>query len=132
MENWVYILNPKVDTLDGEPSTSDTLLRHAERTPELDLWLSQCNRMVPGDRLWFFFGLPESAIAAVAEVDEAPRSAPQNAERPYRVRATVLLEASRALHGEPVDRADLELGQVRSVQKVKPGALAVLLERSGL
>jgi hypothetical protein len=31
-----------------------------------------------------------------------------------------------------VGRDELELGQVRSVQKVKPAALKILLERAGL
>ncbi|WP_455258150.1 hypothetical protein [Streptomyces xantholiticus] len=88
--------------------------------------------MYPGDRLWIFFSQPISAVAAVAEVDEAPRSHPSGPERPYRVRATLLPEATRALSGDPVAREDLELGQVRSVQKVKPEALKVLLARAGL
>lgn len=132
MENWVYILSPNEDTLDGEPSDKETTLRLAENSPQLDLWLSQRNRMNPGDRLWIFFGLPESAVAGVAEVDQAPRPAPPDAERPYRVRATLLPAPTRALHDNPVDREELELGQVRSVQKVKPTALPVLLARAGL
>jgi hypothetical protein len=41
-------------------------------------------------------------------------------------------ERGHALYGSPVGRDELELGQVRSVQKVKPGALKILLERAGL
>jgi hypothetical protein len=44
----------------------------------------------------------------------------------------LLPTATDALCRNPVVREDLELGQVRSVQKVKPGALAVLLARTGL
>ncbi|GHE94381.1 EVE domain-containing protein [Streptomyces griseoluteus] len=132
MEDWIYILNPNKDTLDGEPSTKETIRRLAHEEPELDLWLSRRNRMSPGDRLWFFFSQPESAVAALAEVDKEPYEDPEDAEFAYRVEVTLLPEATDALCASPVGREELGLGQVRPVQKVKPEALPVLLERAGL
>ncbi|MFD7053274.1 hypothetical protein ACFWBS_35760 [Streptomyces mirabilis] len=132
MEDWLYILNPNKDTLDGEQSDKETVRRLAEKEPKLDLWLSRRNRMNPGDRLWFFFSQPESTVAAVAEIDEEPQEDPHDPDFPYRVGVTLLPKATDALYRNPVGRDDLELGQVRSVQKVKPGALAVLLARAGL
>ncbi|WP_240634189.1 MULTISPECIES: EVE domain-containing protein [Streptomyces] len=88
--------------------------------------------MNPGDRLWYFFSQPESAVAAVAEVDREPQEDPDDSDFPYRVDVTLLPRPTDALYRNPVGRDELELGQVRSVQKVKPGALAVLLARAGL
>ncbi|MFJ5557344.1 hypothetical protein ACIQCD_07950 [Streptomyces sp. NPDC093250] len=132
MADWIYILNPNKDTLDGEPSNKETIRRLAQEEPELDLWLSRRNRMECGDRLWFFFTHPESAVAAVAEVDKEPRDDPENPGVWYLVGATLLNDATQALYRAPVTRDELGLGQVRSVQKVKPHALPVLLERAGL
>lgn len=132
VQDWIYILNPNKDTLDGEPSDKETVRRLAHEDPELDLWLSRRNRMNPGDRLWFFFSHPESAVAAVAEVDREPQEGPDDPEFSYQVDATLLLGPTDALYGNPVGRDELELGQVRSVQKVKPGALKILLARAGL
>ncbi|WP_317446361.1 EVE domain-containing protein [Streptomyces collinus] len=130
VEDWIYILNPNKDTLDGEPSTKETIRRLAHEEPELDLWLSRRNRMSPGDRLWFFFSQPESAVAALAEVDKEPYEDPEDPEFSYRVEVTLLPEATDALCGSPVGREELGLGQVRSVQKVKPEVLPVLLARA--
>ncbi|MEU8654172.1 hypothetical protein [Streptomyces sp. NPDC048737] len=132
MQDWIYILNPNKDTFDGEPSDKETVRRLAHEDPELDLWLSRRNRMNSGDRLWFFFSRPESAVAAVAEVDGEPREDPDDPKFGYRVEATLLPEPTDALYGSPVGRDELELGQVRSVQKVKPGALKILLARADL
>ncbi|GGL15493.1 hypothetical protein GCM10010094_90460 [Streptomyces flaveus] len=132
VQDWIYILNPNKDTLDGEPSDKDTVRRLAHKDPELDLWLSRRNRMNPGDRLWFFFSQPESAVAAVAEVDREPREDPDDPDFSYRVDVTLLPGPTDALYGNPVGRDELELGQVRSVQKVKPEALKILLARAGL
>ncbi|POX44046.1 hypothetical protein C3489_37120 [Streptomyces sp. Ru71] len=132
MADWIYILNPQLDLLDGEPTDRETIRRLAEEEPELELWLSRRNRMQPGDRLWFFFTQPDAAVTAVAEVDEEPWEDPDDPEVSYLVAATLLTEATKALSREPVGRDSLGLGQVRSVQKVKPEALPVLLERAGL
>lgn len=132
MTDWIYILNPNKDTLDGEPSDKETMRRLAEEEPELDLWFSRRNRMEQGDRLWFFFTDPESAVAAVAEVEEEPRNDTAVPDVSYLVRVTLLTEATRALYRAPVPRDELGLGQVRSVQKVKPEALPVLLARADL
>ncbi|WP_069761030.1 EVE domain-containing protein [Streptomyces sp. LUP47B] len=132
MEDWIYILNPNRDTLDGEPSDKETVRRLSHEDPELDLWLSRRNRMNPGDRLWFFFSQPEAAVAAVAEVDNEPREDPDDPDFSYRVDVTLLPEPTDSLYRAPVGRDELQLGQVRSVQKVKPGALKILLERAGL
>lgn len=133
VQDWIYILNPNKDTLDGEPSDKDTVRRFAHKDPERDFWLSRRNRMNPGDRLWFFFTSPESEVAAVADVVDVPSEAdPPDPQFPYRVDVTLLPGPTDALYRNPVGRDDLELGQVRSVQKVKPGALAVLLARAGL
>ncbi|GAA2257167.1 hypothetical protein GCM10010415_18130 [Streptomyces atrovirens] len=132
MADWVYILDPRRDTLDGEPSDKETMLRLAEEEPELELWLSRRNRMEPGDRLWFFFARPESAVAALAEVDDRPRPDDEDPEVPYVVPVTLVTEATKALYRDPVSREELGLGQARSVQKVKPEALPVLLARAGL
>ncbi|MET7290578.1 hypothetical protein ABZS79_00190 [Streptomyces griseoloalbus] len=132
MADWIYILNPRKDTLDGEPSDKETMRRLAEEEPELELWLSRRNRMRPGDRLWFFFAQPESAVAAVAEVDEEPWEEHEDPDIPFLVAVTLLTEATKALHRDPVGREELGMGQVRSVQKVKPEALPVLLARAGL
>jgi hypothetical protein len=43
----------------------------------------------------------------------------------------LLPEATKTLYRDPVGREELNLGQVRSVQMVKPHALPVLLERAG-
>ncbi|MFC7012329.1 hypothetical protein ACFQMH_11535 [Streptomyces viridiviolaceus] len=132
MADWIYILNPNKDTLDGEPSDKDTIRRLAEEEPELDLWLGRRNRMRPGDRLWIFFTHPEAVVAAVAGVDEEPRDDTDDPDVPYLVAVTLLTEATKALYRDPVARDELGLGQVRTVQKVKPEALPVLLERAGL
>jgi hypothetical protein len=130
--DWIYILNPQLDMLDGEPTDREAIRRLAEEEPELELWLSRRNRMVRGDRLWFFFTQPDAVVSAVAEVDEEPWQDPDDPEVSYLVAATLLTEATKALHRDPVGRDDLGLGQVRTVQKVKPQALPVLLERAGL
>lgn len=132
MQDWIYILNPNKDTLDGQSAGKETMRRLAHDDPKSDFWLSRRNRMGPGDRLWFFFSHPESAVAAVAEIDSKPREDPDDPDFGYRVEATLLPEPTDALYGSPVGRDELELGQVRSVQKVKPGALKILLERAGL
>ncbi|MBD0421182.1 hypothetical protein H0H10_18830 [Streptomyces sp. TRM S81-3] len=129
MADWIYILNPNKDTLDGDPPDKDTIRRLAEEEPELELWLSRRNRMQPGDRLWFLFTHPEPAVAAVAHVDEEPWHEPDVS---YLVAVTLLTEATKALYGDPVAPDQLGLGQVRTVQKVKPEALPVLLDRAGL
>ncbi|MFF7111019.1 hypothetical protein ACFY91_01725 [Streptomyces albogriseolus] len=132
MADWIYILNPNKDTLDGKPSDKETMLRLAEEDPALELWLSRRNRMRTGDRLWFFFTHPESAVAAVAEVDEEPWDDPEDPDVSYLVGATLLTAPTQALYRAPVGRDELGLGQVRSVQTVKPQALPVLLDRAGL
>ncbi|GGZ68209.1 hypothetical protein ACFOOM_11220 [Streptomyces echinoruber] len=129
MADWIYILNPDRDTLDGEPLDKEEMHRLAEEEPELELWLSRRYTMKPGDRLWFFITRPEAAVAAVAEVDKEPWEEPG---APYLVAATLLPEATKALYRDPVGRDELGLGQVRSVQKVKPHALPALLARAGL
>lgn len=121
----------RVDGLGAE--TADTVRRRAHMDPELDLWLSRRNRMNPGDRLWFFFTSPESEVAAVADDVDVPYEAdPEDPRFAHGVEAIPLPEPTDALYGSPVGRSELELGQVRSVQKVKPGALQVLLARAGL
>lgn len=133
VQDWIYILNPNKDTLDGEPSDKDRMRRLAHTDPERDFWLSRRNRMNRGDRLWFFFTSPESEVAAVAGVLGEPYEAgPPDPEFAYRVDVTLLPGPTAALHDHPVGRDELELGQIRSVQKVKPGALKILLERAGL
>lgn len=133
MQDWIYILNPNRDMLGGEPSDKDTLRRLARKDPRLDLWLSRRNRMNQGDRLWFFFTSPESEVAAVADVVVEPYEAdPPDTKFAYRVDVSLLPGPTDALYGKPVGRDELELGQVRSVQKVKPQALKVLLARAGL
>ncbi|MFJ2264218.1 EVE domain-containing protein [Streptomyces sp. NPDC087844] len=115
-----------------DPSDKETVRRLARADPELDLWLSLRNRMNPGDRLWFFFSQPEAAVAAVAEIAGEPYDDPDDPTFSYRVEVTLLPEATEALHRNPVSREDLGLGQVRSVQKVKPEVLPVLLARARL
>ncbi|WP_077798681.1 EVE domain-containing protein [Streptomyces sp. JHA26] len=132
MADWIYILDPRRDTLDGESPDKETILQLAQEEPELELWLGRRNRMEPGDRLWLYFARPESAVAAVAEVDEEPRPDDEDPGTPFLVPVTLLPEATKSLHRDPVGRDELGLGQVRSVQKVKPEALTVLLARAGL
>ncbi|MEU3509220.1 hypothetical protein ABZ733_15190 [Streptomyces longwoodensis] len=132
MADWIYILNPHRDVLDQEPCDKEKILGLAQEDPEAEFWLSRRNRMVPGDRVWFFFTSPDAAIAAVGEVDEEPRVDPDAPDVSYLVPVTLLAEATKALYRAPVGRDELGLGQVRSVQKVKPGALPVLLARAGL
>ncbi|WP_329236314.1 hypothetical protein OG488_34200 [Streptomyces sp. NBC_01460] len=133
MQDWIYILNPNKDTLGGESSDKDRMRRLAHTDPERDFWLSRRNRMNRGDRLWFFFTSPESEVAAVADVLGEPYEAgPPDSECAFRVDVTLLPGPTAALYDHPVGRDELELGQVRPVQKVKPGALKILLERAGL
>ncbi|WP_225994801.1 MULTISPECIES: EVE domain-containing protein [Streptomyces] len=133
VQDWIYILNPSKHSLDGEPFDKDTVRRLAHQDPEGDFWLSRRNRMNPGDRLWFFFTSPDSEVAAVADVMGEPYEAdPPDPESVYRVDVTLLSGPTDALHGDPVGRDELQLGQVRSVQRVEPGALEILLERAGL
>ncbi|NKQ27506.1 hypothetical protein [Streptomyces galbus] len=132
MADWIYILNPHRDVLDQEPCDKEKILGLAQEDPEAEFWLSRRNRMVPGDRVWFFFTSPDAAIAAVGEVDEEPRVDPDDPDVSYLVPVTLLAEATKALYRAPVGRDELGLGQVRSVQKVKPAALPVLLARAGL
>lgn len=68
----------------------------------------------------------------MAEVDREPQEVPDDPDFGYRVEATLLPGPTDALYGSPVGRDELELGQVRSVQKVKPGALKMLPARAGL
>lgn len=130
--DWIYILNPHRDVLDQEPCDKEKILGLAQEDPEAEFWLSRRNRMVPGDRVWFFFTSPDAAVAAVGEVDEEPRVDPDAPDLSYLVPVTLLPEATKALYRHPVGRDELGLGQVRSVQKVKPQALPTLLERAGL
>ncbi|KUN40041.1 hypothetical protein ACIP3D_03275 [Streptomyces longwoodensis] len=132
MADWIYILNPHRDVLDQEPCDKEKILGLAQEDPEAEFWLSRRNRMVPGDRVWFFFTSPDAAIAAVGEVDEEPRVDPDDPDVSYLVPVTLLADATKALYRAPVGRDELGLGQVRSVQKVKPAALPVLLARAGL
>lgn len=132
MADWIYVLDPHRDTLEDEPADRETIRRLAEEEPELELWLSRRNRMRPGDRLWFLFTRPDAAVAAVAEVDAEPHEAPDDPDIPYLVAATLLPEATKALHRDPVSREELGAGQVRSARKVTPEALTVLLKRAGL
>ncbi|MEU6809778.1 hypothetical protein ABZ920_12405 [Streptomyces sp. NPDC046831] len=72
--------------------------------------------MSPGDRLWFFFSQPESAVAALAEIDREPYEDPEDPGCSYLVEVTLLPDATDALYGSPVAREELGLGQVRSGQ----------------
>ena len=132
MADWIYVLDPHRDSLEDEPADRETFRRLAEEEPELELWLSRRNRMRPGDRLWFHFTGPDAAVAAVAEVDEEPRETPEDPDAPFLVAVTLLSRATKALHGDPVRREDLGAGQLRSVRKVTPQTLPVLLKRAGL
>ncbi|HET9382708.1 MAG TPA: hypothetical protein VFP69_18020 [Streptomyces sp.] len=132
MADWIYVLDPHRDSLEDEPADRETFRRLAEEEPGLDLWLGRRNRMRPGDRLWFLFAGPDSAVTAVAEVDEEPRETPEDPDAAFLVAATLLPEATKALHTDPVRREDLGAGQIRPVRKVTPEALPVLLKRAGL
>ncbi|MFJ9054954.1 hypothetical protein [Streptomyces sp. NPDC102409] len=91
VQDWIYILNPNKDALDGEPSDKDRVRRLAHTDPERDFWLSRRNRMNRGDRLWFFFTSPESEVAGVADVLGEPYEAgPPDPEFAYRVDVTLL------------------------------------------
>ncbi|MEU5361904.1 hypothetical protein ABZ354_00080 [Streptomyces sp. NPDC005925] len=132
MADWIYVLDQRRDTLEGEPADRETIRRLAEEEPELELWLGRRNRMNPGDRLWFLFTHPHPAVAAVAEVDQEPWEEPDDPDVTYLVAATLLPEATKALSRDPVSREELGAGQMRSVRKVKPEELRVLVERAGL
>lgn len=132
MADWIYILDPSKDTVDGEPSDKETMHRLAEDEPALELWLSRRNRMKTGDRLWLLFTRPEPAVAAVAAVDTEPWDVPDEPHVPYLVGATLLTEPTQALYRAPVASEELGLRQVHTVQTVKPQALPVLLKRAGL
>ncbi|MGW7568962.1 hypothetical protein ACWGJV_22125 [Streptomyces tendae] len=101
MAVWIYILNPLKDTLDDDPSNKETMRQLAEEEPGLEFWLSRRNHMRPGHRLWFYFTHPESAVEAVAGVDEEPREDPDDAGTSYLVAVSLLPEATKALHGDP-------------------------------
>ncbi|MEU6809775.1 hypothetical protein ABZ920_12390 [Streptomyces sp. NPDC046831] len=62
MNDWIYILNPSKDTLDGEPSTKETIRRLAHEEPELDLWPSALwqtgSRSKPAVRVIIRTGMP--------------------------------------------------------------------------
>ncbi|MCI3238742.1 hypothetical protein [Streptomyces spinosisporus] len=132
MADWIYILNPHRDVLDEEPCDKEKILGLAQEDPEAEFWLSRRNRMKRDDRIWFYFTSPDAAVAAVGEVDEAPWVDPDDPDVSYLVAVNLLPEATKALYRDPVGREELGLGQVRSVQMVKPHALPLLLERAGL
>ncbi|MBM7440088.1 hypothetical protein [Streptomyces sp. HB132] len=68
MRDCIYTLNTNKDTLDGEPARKETMRRLAHDGPKCEFWLSRHDRMEPGDRLWFFFSRPESAVAVTTSV----------------------------------------------------------------
>ncbi|MFE1290296.1 hypothetical protein [Streptomyces sp. NPDC058751] len=125
MQDWIYILNPSKDTLDAEPVGKETMRRLAHDAPKSEFWLSRPNHMNPGDRLWFYFGLPESVVAAVAEVDREPQGAADDPDFGYRVEATLLPGPTDALYRNPVRHRFFWRFAGRAVQGYCCGAVDV-------
>ncbi|MDX2557945.1 EVE domain-containing protein [Streptomyces stelliscabiei] len=101
---WLYVLDPKLDTVDGGPSTPARVAKLAsEDTAPGQWWLGRkLKEMRAGDRLWIYFAAPEKKIAAMAEVSSEPYPAPAGSEKPYMVNATLQAKATEALRKNPV------------------------------
>jgi hypothetical protein len=73
---WIYVVNPRKMHLDGGPATPPRLLEAARKGKPLDWWLRKPYQPSGGTRLWYYFGAPHSAIAAVGTVQGVPDEEP--------------------------------------------------------
>jgi hypothetical protein len=101
---WLYVLDPELDTVDDGPSTPARVSRLASEDPGPKPWWlgRKLKDMRAGDRLWIYFATPERKIAAMAEVSSEPYPAPAGSEKPYLVNATLHAKATEALRKNPV------------------------------
>ncbi|MEU5002030.1 hypothetical protein [Streptomyces sp. NPDC021622] len=132
MRNWLYILDPKKDQMDGGPSTPGHVLALAQAEPRRDWWLSRRRYMQRGDRIWIYFATPEKKVAAMGCVEGEPYGVTWDAKYPWRFPATLHERATRALHNSPVDLVELTNQHPQGITLVKSQGLPLLLKRAGL
>ncbi|WP_367046156.1 hypothetical protein [Streptomyces sp. Je 1-332] len=132
MRNWLYILDPKKNQMDGGPSTPRHVLALAQTSPRQDWWLSVPRHMQRGDRIWIYFATPEKKVAAMGYVEDEPYGVTWDAKYPWRFSATLHEQATRALHNSPVKLAEMTNQHPQGVTLVKSQDLPLLLKRAGL
>ncbi|MFF4653080.1 hypothetical protein [Streptomyces sp. NPDC001380] len=132
MQDWLYILDPTVATMDGRPSSRKQVRLCAETAPRAEWWLTRRRLMSPGDRLWIYFSAPEKVVAAMADVTGEPYEVPDDTERPWRVRAVLHREATLALDRDPVPLAALTNRHPQGVTRVKEADLELLMRHARL
>lgn len=94
---WLYCLDPELDTIENGPATPARVARLARENSGLTQWWlgKPLKRMRDGDRLWIYFGGVEGKIAAMAHVRSSPRPAPAGSQKPYEVDAALDQKATR-------------------------------------
>ena len=131
MRDWLYILNPKAKTVNGENHTKDGLLKLAETAPERDWWLSRPRHIAAGDRIWIYLSSPVKEVAAMAEVEGEPYEV-TDTDYPWRFSVVLHLQATRALCQAPVTLSALANRHPQGVTGVKPDDLELLRKHAGL
>ncbi|MEV0093793.1 EVE domain-containing protein [Streptomyces sp. NPDC050738] len=132
--SWLYVLDPKLDTVEGGPSTSARVSKLAgEDTAPGHWWLGRkLKEMRPGDRLWMYFAAPERKIAAMAEVSSEPYPAPAGSGKPYLVNATLHAKATEALRKNPVRLEAMANQHPQGCVRLADADLALVLKHAGL
>ncbi|MFJ4339121.1 hypothetical protein [Streptomyces sp. NPDC088915] len=132
IRDWLFILKPTEMTADGGLSSKDRVLELAETAPSQEWWLARQRRMTPGDRIWIYFAAPVKEVAAVAEVEDEPFEVTGDVQYPWRFRASLDRDATRALHRSPVPLAALTNQHPQGVPRVRDSDLALFLKHADL
>ncbi|MFD3456033.1 hypothetical protein ACFWVC_28120 [Streptomyces sp. NPDC058691] len=134
VREWLYVLDPKLDTVEGGPSTSARVAQLAgQDTGPEQWWLGRkLKDMRAGDRLWMYFAAPEGRIAAMARVSSEPYAAPAGAPKPYLVDATLDVKATAALVKNPVMLAAMANQHPQGCVGLGDADLALVLKHAGL
>ncbi|WP_405891327.1 hypothetical protein OG427_38615 [Streptomyces sp. NBC_00133] len=132
MRDWLFILDPTDTTMDGDLSSKDRVLELAKTAPRREWWLARRRHMAPGDRIWIYFAAPLKEVAAVTEVEGEPYEVTGEAQHPWRFRAALNLDATRALYRSPVPLAALANQHPQGVPLVRDSDLALFLRHAEL
>ncbi|MBL1097920.1 EVE domain-containing protein [Streptomyces coffeae] len=132
--DWLYVLDPELNTVEGGPSTPARVSRLAREADGPGHWWlgRKLKDMRAGDRLWIYFAAPERKISAMAEVSSEPYPAPAGSEKPYLVNATLHARATEALRKNPVRLEQLANQHPQGCVGLADADLALALKNAGL
>ncbi|MYW70180.1 hypothetical protein GTY65_39930 [Streptomyces sp. SID8379] len=132
--DWLYCLDPELNSIDGGPATPARVARMArEKSGPTWWWLGRpLTKMRDGDRLWFYFGGVEAKVAAMAHVKSSPRPASADTGKPYEVEATLDPEATAALRKSPVRLEEMEQQHPQGCGQMRASDAKLASTRAGL